>query len=351
MDLKSEMIKTMSDDLNIYQFKNELEEEYLNRLIYSAIGLWMQYSILDHDLNDCELYSKRGVSKAYLTRKINKIVMEYISIFPSFADFISDLQIAKFVAKIRTYYEQAGYFVPFGFSEFIIPASIQKAKVNATCLIVRNDFDIENAKSVGLGLFVENKMMNENNTISELFYLPKINAQNWTVEFIENINWANAAKLGEGTQYFDMKRDKSNHECWIEKYPDDCEVTLYKTNDWDYGFSKIYNNKHVGVAIPNFLIGNENTESEKLFNNDVRRFMYGLKAMKNNHTKAIIKSNEDYSELILFNGLPERERITLQFLGWHKKSFLDEYHYIIPMDLLVTVKKILENLSMNIMEK
>lgn len=349
MDLKNDLIQQISSDLKISKFNDEEQNDYLNRLIYSAIAVWMIQSTGDKSFK--ENYNRTGVSKSYLTRKVSTIVSEYISIFPSFRNFLDGLTEVEFVAQLREIYEKAGYIVPVGFDEFVISSSAKTARVNNNWLLIRNSLKSEEIKTIGLGTFFENHSENEFCSIEELFYMPKLDAHKWTIEYIKNLKWIDASRLGEETQFFDAKKVKSFSECWAEQFPNYCEVTLYKTNNWDYGFAKKINANIVGMKIPEWLIGQGNNESEKLFDNDVRRFMYGLKSINNNKAKSIAHKKADYFELKLFNGLPTRELTVLQFLGWRKKGFLDEYNYIIPYELFDSVKKLLEKLSIVIEER
>lgn len=348
MGFVEELRQQMAGDLNIYQFEQEDEKDYIDRLLFSGIGQWIQHSGLDSDLNDSELYRRKGVSKKYITIKNREIVTSFVSIYPSFINYYKDLSIQDFIMKIRSSYEQAGYFIPAGFSEYLIPAPIRKVKVNHNLYLVRNDYDAKNSRTVGLGQYATNVTSPDNCDLADFFKLPSIDALNWFSKYVQNLTWSKASNLGENTLFFDMRKNKSNYQCWGERFPVDCDVTLYKTNDWDYGFASKRDGKHVGIAIPEYLIGIVNSESERFFNNDVRRFMFGLKALYKNPVRAKITMCRQYSELKLFNKLPERENIALKFLGWRKSNFMNEYNYCIPNDLLDSVKSVLENLSIEI---
>lgn len=348
MGFVEELRQQMAHDLKIYQYENETEKDYLDRLLFSGIGQWIQHSVLDSDLNDSELYRRKGVSKKYITRKTCEIAMGFVSIYPSFINYYKDIPIQDFIMKIRSSYEQAGYFVPTGFSEFIIPAPMRKAKVNDNLYLVRNDYDANNSRMVGLGQYATNVTITDNLDLVDFFKLSSIDAVDWFSRYVQNLNWTKSAVLGGNTSFFDMRKNRSNYECWGEIFPVECDVTLYKTNDWDYGFAKKRNGKYVGIAIPEHLIGSGHSESEMLFNNDVRRFMFGLKALYKNPARSRITIYRQYSELVLFNKLPERENIALKFLGWRKSNFMNDYNYCIPNDLLDSVKSVLKNLSIEI---
>lgn len=347
MSLKHEMLQQISKDLKITQYKDEEQNDYLNRVLYSAIAVWMVYSLLDHSFD--ENYNRIGVSKSYLTRKISKIISEYVQIFPQFRIYLDGLSETEFAVKLREIYEKAGYIVPVKFDEFVIGAPTKIAKVNDSLYLIRNDYKCTGPKAIGLGLFLKKSNDYDNIcNIDELFYLSKLNAFDWTSNYIKNLKWIEASKLGENTLFFDPTQNKSFSNCWRDQFPERCKITLYKTNDWDYGFAKKYMNEIIGLKVPEFLIGKNGNTSEKLFDNDVRRFMYGLKAMYNNNAKAIVYKKIDHFELRLLNAILSRELTALQFFGWRKKGILNEYQYTIPYEMFDSVIYLLEKLSITV---
>lgn len=349
MSLKDNLINIMSNQLRIYKFKDESKESFINRLLFSAIGLWMIQSTLDKSY--IENHNRVGVSKSYLTRKISKLVDEYISMFPMFSIYLDELSTIEFVAKIREEYEKSGYIVPTGFDEFIIMSPKKIARVDDEYIIMRNHIGVANTKAIGLGLFKKLVSNNEIQDLIQLLYIPKINAQEWTSNYIKRLRWGNASKLGDETWYFEAESKYNFYRCWTNKYPEKESIALYKTNDWDYGFAKIQDDKVIGIKIPDWLIGQGNNESEKLFDNDVRRFMYGLKSLYNNNAKALLIKKTDHYYLRLFNALPTREKTALQFLGWRSEKYMDGFNYIIPNETFGVVKTLLLNLSIEMEEK
>lgn len=344
MSIKDNMLHQMANDLQIVKFSDEEQSDYTNRLLYSAIGCWLVQTIQDKDFMDN--YNKRGISKSYLTRKISKVVREYAEIFPTFRNFLDGLTETEFAVCLRVDYERAGYVVPTGFDEYITTSSQKVAKLNDHCFILRNEFENANTKVIGLGSFAKKVINGETCNLDELFYLTKIDALNWTRKYIERLSWSSGERLGEEAQYFNARNIKNFSDSWESIFPADIEITLYKTNNWDYGFARKSNVGIEGIKIPEWLIGQGTNESEKLFDNDVRRFMYGLKAMYGNRTKVLAFRKTEYVEIKLLSALPTRERTVLQFFGWKRRGYLNDYNYIVPNEIFDTVRALLENLSM-----
>lgn len=351
MNMKSDLIKQMGEDLQLYKFIDETDSEYLNRLIYSAIAVWMLHILRDRKIEDN--YNRIGVSKKYITRKISKIVSEYSSLFPSFNNFLNGLTETELAIIIRKNYECAGYIVPVRFDEYVILSSVKEFRVTNRFKLVRNNFDFLESKVVGLGVFTENYTEEEVQCIDNIFYIPKLDAKTWTSDYIRHLKWSNAVRLGENVQFFNPNSKKSFNQCWEEKFPQNSEITLYKTNNWDYGFARKDSSNYIGIKIPEWLIGTENNVCENLFDNDVRRFMYGLKAIYKNNANIILEKKTDHFELKLLNALPLRELTALKFFSWNKKCFLDKcnYDYIIPYEFIEPVKYMLNKLLIIIEER
>lgn len=349
MIIKESLINSISSDLRIYKFKDEENEEFLNRLLYSACATWLLQSARDICVTDgCK---KDCVSKSYLTRKVSKIVNLYIELFPTFSKFLGGSNANELVSNMRLCYEKAGFIVPVGFSEFVKVSQIRQMHVEKEWYLVRNKGRRENIRVVGLGEFCKGSQVGIEFDLESMFYLPRIDALKWTNEYINNIKWSNSQKIGKNAKYFDSNMIANSSESWKEQFPDNQKVTLYKTNDWDYGFAMKTSERIIGVKIPDHLIGVGSNRSELLYNNDVRRFIHGLKAIHNNNIRCCIVKKNEYLKLRLFSAIPEREFTALQFFGWKANQISDDYNYIFPIETLDCIKQILEKLSIVIEEK
>lgn len=349
MDMKVKLIDQMAIDLQIFKFNEEPEESYINRLLYSAIGAWIIQSMKDSRIAPTN--QKIGVSKTYLTQKISNIVTEFLTLFPSFINYLDGMSEIEVARIMRENYEKGGFINSEEFGEFIIPAPLKRCFINGEWLLVRNDYQNIVGKAVGLGVFAKNNHLDNVCNIGELFCLNLMNAEKWTMKYIDALNWREAERVGETTKFFNPIATSIMSKSWDDDFPNNCLVTLYKTNDWDYGFAKRDKNLLIGVKIPDCLIGNNISETDRLFDNDVRRFMYGLKALYKNHTKILMTKKIDFIEINLYNALPIRELIALQFLGWKKKGICDDYNFLIPVESYETTKHIIENLSITVEER
>ena len=112
----NELAKIIKENLKIQKYKDEDDVSYLSRLIYSSLGLWCL------TLGKNSIEDVMGVSKNYLTRKLNLLLEEYINIFPEIKQYfypqlknlsveIKNLEKTELALFIRSFYEETGYFL------------------------------------------------------------------------------------------------------------------------------------------------------------------------------------------------------------------------------------------------
>jgi len=348
MSLRKNLINRISDDLGIGRFKNEDDSAFIGRVLFSAIANWTLQSSLDSNFS--VNHEQYGISKSHITRKVSKIISMYLSLFPIFRDYVGDVNETDLAVEIRRDYESAGFILPVRFGEYVVPSSFKQARVDGKLQFVRNDFSGYKNKAVGLGMYNSNERVDNEHDIDELLYLPRISAKQWTLDNLKQLKWNHGEKLGESTEYFDVNHVGNLSGAWKIEFPQNCDITLYRRNNWDYGFAKCIKRTMIGLNIPTWLIGTENDRSDNLFNNDVRRFMLGLKAIHHNCAKVTILKKEDCFEFRTTFAIPGREFTALQFLAWRKK-YSDRYSYIAPNELLSVVIHIFEKLSITVEEK
>lgn len=345
MSYKEELLHQIANNLNIHKFTCEDEKSYTSRILYSAVANWIFTSAHDVSFEENYKKEKEGVSKSYITRRVSKIIDEYQELFPAFREYLDGREPAEVVSEMRKIIEKAGFLIPTGFDEFVSLPPLKRMKVSDDFYLMRGLCKANEVLAIGLGLYSKGFTYEDSISMKELFYIPEIDAKTWTKEYIDRIHWGNGSKLSNTTKFFDPKSKNPFYDCWKDTFPNEVEVTIYKKNDWDYGFAKKTTDEICGVQIPEYLIGTQGTGADNMFDKDVRRFMYGLKDLYNNNAKSRIIIKKDVCIFKLYNALPERELTVLQFMGWHKQDIGNDYHYYISLELLPLLKELLTNLN------
>ena len=293
------LLNEISNYFDLRRYADESEESFVNRLLYSAVG----ETLLVSTLKKSPQQPIEGVSKTYITLRNSKYLESLWMAFPSFKNYFGDTSASDVIKNIRLYYELAGVLRPSDFGEFVELAPPLFSKIEPNLTYSRNNLNSKLRTASGLGFY--EKMRSQKYkyvSMAKLFDLNEIDAHEWTRKYIRKINWQNAGQLdlNTGVQFFNPNLSKSLSSCWNNEYPKNVEVTLYKKNDFDYGFAKKNDEKVLGAYIPSFYITASNP-SDNMLGGEVRRFMYGLKSMHGNKAKALIERRQNYTNIKLFS--------------------------------------------------
>lgn len=343
--MEYKLLNEISNYFDLWRYADESEESFVNRLLYSAVGEILLVSTLKKSPQNLI----EGVSKTYITLRNSKYLESLWMAFPSFKNYFGDTGASDVIKNIRLYYELAGVLRPSDYGEFVELAPPLFSKIEPNLTYSRNNLGSNQRTASGLGFY--EKMGSQKYkyvSMAKLFDLNEIDANEWTRKYIRKLNWQNAGQLdlNAGVQFFNPNLNKSLSSCWINEYPKNVEVTLYKKNDFDYGFAKKNDGKVLGAYIPSFYITASNP-SDNMLGGEVRRFMYGLKSMHGNKAKALIEKRQKYINIKLFSKLPIRETMVMKMCAWPVGNYDNEFEYLIPNELVNVYKQVLGNLSIN----
>ena len=341
MDYK--LLKEISNYLCIQRYVDETEESFINRLLYSAVG----ESLLVSTLKKNSMQPIKGVSKTYINLRNSKYLESLWMVFPSFRDYFGDTSSSEVIKKMRLDYELAGVLRPSNFGEFVELAPVVFSRIGSNSYYSRNNLSSKKRIASGLGFYEKMEYINQEYvSMEKLFDLNEMNALEWTRKYVRKINWQNAGQLNmdTGIQFYNPKLNKSLSNCWINEFPQNVEITLYKKNDFDYGFAKYLDEKVIGIYIPTFYI-NASNPSNNMLGGEVRRFMYGLKSIHENKAKALLETQENYTMIKFFSKLPVRESMIMRMCGWPVKNYDNDFEYLVPNDLITVCKQVIENLA------
>lgn len=341
--MEYKLLKEISNYLSIHRYVVESEESFTNRLLYSAVG----ETILVSTLKKSSMQPIEGVSKTYINLKNSKYLESLWIIFPSFRDYFGDTSSSEVIKKLRLDYELAGVLRPSNFGEFLELAPVVFSKIGPNFYYSRNNLSSKQRIASGLGFYEKMESINQDYvSMGKSFDLNEMNAHEWTRKYVQKLNWQNAGQINmdTGIQFFNPKLNKSLSNCWSNEFPKNVEITLYKKNDFDYGFAKVADEKFVGIYIPSFYI-NASNPSNNMLGGEVRRFMYGLKSIHENKAKALLETRENYTKIKLFSKLPVRETMVIRMCGWPVKNYDNYFEYLVPNDLVTVCKQVIENLA------
>ena len=339
-NIKNILIKKISDDINVYSYNKENNTEYIARLLYSAISIHLRVCILNKEVLDKKVFK----SKKYLLFKGEELLETFLLVFPEVREwFYNENNKESPIVTIRDRLERSGDIVSVGFNmDLGIPKSNFVA-ISSNSKLMRGISNINVFDVAGL-LFIDRNKEEYNNIdfkeINKFF--------NYDMERLENVYFTylnkpmNEIKENNQLKVFDKYGKKSLSNSWIDviNLKDD-DITIYKYNDFDYGFIKKKNSRLFLSSISKYDI-------ERL---EVRRYMLNLKSECGNPSIAYVnKVGKGYVQLKLTNKLPTIEESILLGLGWPKNNINDVTNFVFRREVWDYIKLILTNLKIRMVE-
>lgn len=340
---KHDILNQIVNDLNLRHYKGEGRNQYISRVVYSALSMWIRISTLDEDIFQ-QPFNKIGVSKIHILNRCQPFLENMIELYPEIHSWFYPKEYKKNpIVIIRDRLCSGGELVDVGFNTDLALPCYQECVVNNRVGIIRGFNVGYRQKAAGLAQL---KMLDEENTVDigkalEFYNLKYQSAEEILNTYIKNIKW----NKGEGISdlIFNKYYDNSFSNCWDSEYKlKDNDISLYKYGTNDFGFVKKTNGSIYTSQINQYLI-------ERF---EVRRFMYGLKCGVKNSIVAKYKRYEEAGlvELNLYNGLPSREQNILLLLGWPLQNVSDKYNLLFDASVWLFVEKVLKNLNIILQE-
>lgn len=333
------LFNQISSDLMIRRYSCESESTYFSRLIYSAIGCWILCCTGDKNIEEDD--SRYGVSKNYINRRCSEILNDFLEICPQAQNwfFAEDIVDCSGVIKyIRDIYEYLGYLVSAGPDTSLILPKCRKVIIEDGLVLHRGTAKV--SKMIGLGVYeFSRKTEKEDITrLFDMFFIPTQKADRYVQDYIKKAKWGTGG-VSEGTQFFEYESKLLLSKSWTDTCPRDI-LTIYRSNFVDYGLVKSIEGQLYTSQFPRYIVDEH----------EVRRFMYGFKGINKVNVKAKLNRFSDVAVLKLYSKLPGREMTLLRILSWPVNDIKDVYNYYIPLEVINVVKKILENLCIDVEE-
>ncbi len=329
----------ISLDLEIRRYSYESERSYFSRLIYSAIGCWILYCTGDKNIEEDN--SRYGVSKNYINRRCSRILNDYLEIYPQARDWFFTENIADcsdVIRYIREIYEFLGYLVSAELDSSLMLPMCRKFAIEDGLALYRG---ISRASQmIGLGIYKSSKEVRRDNIalLFDMFLIPDKRADEYVQDYIKKAKWG-LDGISENTQFFEYKSKNPLSRSWIDTWTQDA-ITICKNSYVDYIMVRFTEGQIYTSQFPEHIV------NEK----EIRRFMYGLKGSNGANMRAELKRYSDVAVMRLFSKLPEREMMLLRLLSWPVNCIEDMFNYYVPLEVMNVIKKILENLCIEVEE-
>lgn len=329
------LLEAISNDLGIIPYYNEKIEQYVNRIIYSSISLWiltLSYSTSDNS---------RGISKSLQTVIARDTLSKYLNyggVDQSYFILEGNRQRDSFVTHIRNIYEETGYLLADSNSYSVLLNSGNSVPVDDFFLYFGLPKEID--YMFGMGIYVKNakkrddifKMMLRDHCSPEEYLNTKYNILDFTQRAID---------LDDFT-FFNPKLPRNPSSSWEQKMATDETVV---GNQATRTYFRVIN--YEGTMF--YAEESFGRNTDRLTGNETRRLFIALKHKYGYPVKAWINRIDDnYYRLKLSSHLPNREYYFLLLLSWPVKSAYDRNEFIIPKKTLSIIESILGNIGIDV---
>lgn len=333
----NELYETISKDLSIKRFKNESDQSYNCRLVYSALGKWIMTMFSDRDY---ENEDNGQVSKSHVTITAQNILGSYKKNDSSLKDYFGDDK--KLVNLIEDVYVRVGY-VNSGTYSF--KKQNKKAKVRFSNRALDIDIDSKIKKMRGLGLW---RKISDNDINLEDYLIVKEDSKEYAKHLLSQLEYAKFQQnIGKNEIY---NIDKNRWELFSEKMANKYKYSIIKVDGGlDYQVVQSENGIFYSAHVPTIYTKKSNNF---LFYHEIWRIILGVCALNGNNAKCyIISENEDYIS-IKFKGyiLPALEESIFRCMCWPLNNCLNIFEFITDVRMKQSIIEFLTRLSIEVIE-
>ena len=339
------IIKTIADDLKIYQLKNETKGFFEARVIYSAIAQHMKAA--SNDASIYEPITSEGASIVHTKKRCRDILEQLVLCSPSSKDWFDykNNNLDSIIEIIYSRLVMAGELLK-NRDRYNVSATIKRFIVNDRVCYYRGiATTFSNKKASGLSL-IENTTASyeDRSSIKELLPNSFENADKYWKEYISHISFEKIYSI-DNLEIFDADMKTSTlYNCFksVNSIPKGISLVRKKLYEFDYCY---YIVKRVGDSVYYHSVEDYYKETNEHF-----RFRYALRNLHNNPVKARFNLCGDMVKLHLDTKLPNSEMAFLSLISWPERNINDDVFFIFSSVYWDIIKRILENLHIELTE-
>jgi len=330
----NDLLKTMSNDMNIPRYRNESDESFVYRLCYSALGQWCLSTAMNMTGGTV------GTTKHNQTILLNDLLSRFTELFPYITNRFIDPsnQQTSFSISVRRAYEETGYLLTDSDNHNRIANYGRTIRAGDKFLFF--GLPCEHCEVNGLGVFanptdylvVLKDFLIRDSLSSEAYFNSRFDPIDFYQKDID---------LSE-LEYFNPKSNNAPSMSWGKKPTTDCTVARKTETGPFYRIMKVTDNIQ-------FADEPVEQQSDIFTSYEYRRLYFALKFHYDNPLKATItKFDELYSRIRIGGHLPNREYYLLLLLSWPERNAFDKVHFIIKNDLIADAIDALSDIGMEV---
>jgi len=333
----------IAQDLNIEQFKNEEEECYGNRLIYSAVAAWIRTALLGKSYSDISVdTAELSIDVMHLLTRIEPIAEALMSAILHadkwFGDVTEDSKGSVCVKRILDYMKDCDEIAVLSDRRrlTVVP---QRVFHFGDCSVNRGGvhWQIENRslQTIGLGRWGPKTQESAGALIEEL-RIPGFQVEQWIDELIKDAPWSSRKPVGD-FMLFTPQTGAWHRNSWKSSNISEIMQGVYLIKNSIGAYSLLLKS---GNLIKSVLFDGW-YERER----EICRIMYALNLRSGKPASFEVEIFDDYVITHIHSRLPRAEEKLLLLSSWPYRTIDDIYKKIIPNKLWPDIKHVLENLG------
>lgn len=339
--MKDELKNRISQDLKIAKFSNETTMEFNQRLIYSALCMWVKSLIKGNSVNDFgNNVDETFPDIMYVQMNLAKVAEAYLECFECNYDWFdveNDTDNSIIAGKIAGVVIQdmiRFYEIGEVYGRKLSP--VTKKTVAYGELIRKFGYSRCGNMDVVIGGSIWSK---ENDAEENYEEIIPLGGKEYYKYLEEKLNWT-VEKIVGNYELFKVGTVRAYSKAWIP----------FDINKLKEGISLV---KNANTFEPGYFLLSKNVSAIRIVRldpwyretNEIYRIMYALNAMNESPAQFRTKEYDDYVVLRYASALPENLNKIVLSLSWPYTTYFDCYSRIIPKTVWGYVKEKIEGLG------
>lgn len=326
--MRDELRTKISNDLQIVKFKEESIREYNQRIIYSALSMWVRSLLNGNSVNDFNYdIDKTFPDILYVQSNLSKIAESFLSSFecnPDWLDMNDDcssvsMEISSTIIKQMIYLQEIGEVLerklsPVPHRRILFGQYVHEYGINT----FGKEF-----QTIGVSMWT-NKLPEDKNKQEAVI---PTGGKEYFSYIDKNFPWITANITGT-YEMFKVGSTRAYSKAWTIYDPNKVKNGIYllrEVNNYEPSYLLIKkNNKQVEMVV---------LDSWYVKNKEIYRMMYALNASNDTPACFRIREYDDYVILHYASALPDEENRLIQSISWPYSTYRDKYSRIIPRNV------------------
>lgn len=326
------LLEQMAEDLGVYNYKDEEQNCWISRVIYSGLSCWIKTATLDTNSNN----GAKGVSKKHVLLKCRPILEEFLCRYNEQELYFRNEQSKEeAISLLRRRLLAADEIKSIGFDSNIILGSKKERRLTDSIIRCYGEVLKEDTYYLGVAMV--------KNDLDLGFKVDPIqNSEEWFELFIKELWWEKFNDVREVEYFNPNKRVKNIYECWESHISADIKgIVLARRNINKYEYEYLLIRK--GETVKYHRLDSLNYELQIH-----RKIAILFRALANNAITSKCTVYGQFVILSVFVKLPYFERLQLETYAWPAHRIDNEFEWVIPIELWGHVKKHIESLNIEV---